>query len=492
MGPGSAILCVEADPSLAALARESFPSVLSMSEKIVLMESVSPEEVLLQARKMGRFRAASPIALSGGEGLNAALYGRMAALVSTDIENGWRNRAALMVMGRLWTRNIFANLAALPSIRPEAPPRFPGTVIVCGAGPSLEDAVPFISAHRASLSVVACDTALGSLLQAAIEPDLLVCLEGQAHNLADFIPLGIRPQRTIADLSSHPATFRALAGPKHLSFVSFTDSPFLRRLERALDSCGLPYVAMPPLGSVGVHAVHLARRMARGPVLAAGLDFSFEPGKTHARGCPSILSEERRLSRTSRWSGQFALSFRSRNFTAPCPPLPDGMRLISDPVLLSYAALLSEYGATEGAPLYDLRGRGPSIGAATMTFDEAAGLFDAPHGFAPSEAATHFGERGRGGVRNPSTETLEASLDGFLEAERMRLEEIRSVMKGRISMDGSRYSALLSEADYLYWSFPDADRAKELPRDFLNRLLPEIEFWIWRIESALAILREND
>ena len=166
MGPGSAILCVEADPSLAALARESFPSVLSMSEKTFSWKAFRRRKF---SCRRGRWVASAPRARSRcrgrREGLNAALYGRMAALVSTDIENGWRNRAALMVMGRLWTRNIFANLAALPSIRPEAPPRFPGTVIVCGAGPSLEDAVPFISAHRASLSVVACDTALGSLLQ---------------------------------------------------------------------------------------------------------------------------------------------------------------------------------------------------------------------------------------------------------------------------------------------------------------------------------------
>jgi hypothetical protein len=486
------MLCVEADPALAALARESIPATLSASGKVAFIESASPEEVAMRARSMGRFRAASSIALSGGEALNAELYRRMAALVSADIESGWRNRAALMVMGRLWMRNILANVAALPSIRPEAPPRFPGAAFVCGAGPSLEDALPFIVAHRESLSLVACDTALGSLLQSGIEPDLLVCLEGQAHNLSDFTPLGNRPLRSIADLSSHPATFRALAGTKHLSFAAFTDSPFLRRLERTLDSLALPYLAMPPLGSVGVHAVHLARRLARGPVFAVGLDFSFEPGKTHARGSPSILSEERKLSRVSRWNGQFALSFRTRSFAAPCAPLPDGMRLLSDPVLLSYAALLSEYRTAAGAALYDIRGRGPAIGATILTFDEVAGLLGDSRRLERPGEKSMLGDRGNEEAVRPPAEALSAALGVFLEGERSRLEEIRHAMKGRISMDASRYSTLLSDVDYLYWSFPDADRAKDLPRDFLNRLLPEIEFWSWRVESALDTLRESD
>ncbi|MDA8425830.1 MAG: DUF115 domain-containing protein [Treponema sp.] len=516
MGPGSAVLCVEADPALARLSREAMPPALSASERVSFLESDSPEEVLLHAQELGRFRAASVLALSGGEALNSALYDRMGALVSSEIASAWRNRASLMVMGRLWARNVFANLAELPFMRLEPPPRFPGAVVVCGAGPSLEEALPFISARRKSVSVVACDTALGSLLAAGIEPDLLVCLEAQAHNLADFTPLGASAQRTIADLSSHPATFRAVRGPKHLSFVSFTDSPFLRRLAGVLDSLGIPYLAMPPLGSVGVHAAQLALRLARGPVLATGLDFSFELGKTHARGTPGILSEERRLTRTGRWNAQYEISFRPRNLEAPCPPLPDGRRLLSDPVLLSYAELLagslaagslaagreSEERKTEAAALYDIRGRGPSIGAVSLTLEKAAALLDSPPLGATSLAAANGDAEGTGQAGaaapcapetglGPNGGALSAALDGFLAAERGRLEELREAMKGRARMSPERFSARLGEADYLYWSFPDADRVKELPQDVLNRLLPEIEFWIWRIDSASGTLREE-
>jgi hypothetical protein len=42
------------------------------------------------------------------------------------------------------------------------------------------------------------------------------------------------------------------------------------------------------------------------------------------------------------------------------------------------------------------------------------------------------------------------------------------------------------ESDYLWWGFPDQDRAAELPQDFLNRLVPQVEFWSDRIARLVA------
>ena len=99
------------------------------------------------------------VALSGGEALNADAYTAMAAALRSAFEASWRNRAALVVLGDRWAKNVFDNLAALAAIAPEPLPRFPGAVVVCGAGPSIEEALPFIRASRARLGVVVCDTA---------------------------------------------------------------------------------------------------------------------------------------------------------------------------------------------------------------------------------------------------------------------------------------------------------------------------------------------
>jgi len=478
MGPGSAVLCVEADPALAELARLFMPRALAEDGRIAFLEASSPGEAVEAANTLGAFRACSVLAPTGGEAFNATAYKAMAAALSADFESSWRNRAALTVLGDRWAKNIFDNIAALPAIAPEPLPCFPAAVVVCGAGPSVEDALPLICRSRSRLGVVACDTALGTLLSSGIEPDLVVCLEGQAHNLADFTCLGSGRIPLVADLSSHPTAFRAVRGRKYLTLVRITRSPFLSRVAAALSEAALPFLPAPPLGSVGVHATHIARRLARGPVLATGLDFSFEPGKTHARGCPSLLAEASRMDRLTRWPGQYAASFRERTLK-----LDDSRGgALSDPILLSYAAQLSDERATEAMPgLYDLRGRGPSIGGRSIGLAEAESLVAASSrdGGATMETAAEKQ------IGFDETRTANA-VAGLLDGEIRRLRELRLSMRGTKSLDKAEFRRRVLESDYLFWAFPDQDRARHLPQDFLNRLMVQVEFWTYRLETLAA------
>jgi hypothetical protein len=480
MGPGSALLCVEADPALADLARAHMPPELSSDPRLAFIECSRPEEAIEAALRLGSFRACVLCALSGGASLARDLYARMAALLGAELEASWRNGAALMVLGDRWARNILDNVAALPEIAPAPLPRLGGAAIVCGAGPSLEAVLPLVARHRDRLAVLACDTALGTLLGAGIEPDLVVCLEGQSHNLADFTPLGSRPTSLAADLSSHPATFRALRGPKHLSLVRITRSPFLDRLGAALAEAGIPAAAMPPLGSVGVHAVALARMAASGPLFAAGLDFSFERGKTHARGCPSLLAEELRLDRLTRWPGQYGASFRDRTMVLEGSGGPGGGRL-SDPILLSYAAVLAQGRGRE--PLYDLRGGGPDIGGRPLGLAGAEELLAAlPPRHAPARA--RGGDRDEGGPSPGRPDgRLRALARGLVLGELDRLTRLLGSMRGSRLLEREAFASLLHESDYLYWGFPDRDRAASLPQDFLNRLVPRMEHWASRLRG---------
>jgi len=492
MGEGSAVLCVEADPALAALARLRMPERLRDDARLAFLELHSVEAAIAAAASMGDFRSSSLVSLSGGQSLNASLYRAMAASLRDFFESEWRNRAALMTLGPRWASNILDNLAALPWIDPSPPPRFPGAVVVCGAGPSLESALPFVAEGASSgrLGVVACDTALGSLLASGIEPDLVVCLEAQAYNLGDFTCAGSRPLALAADLSSHPATFRAVRGPKHLSFVRITRSPFLDRVGEVLRSSGIPFLELPPLGSVGVHAFRLARLLSDGPILAAGLDFSFEPGKTHARGCPSLLAEEARLGRLTRWPAQFAVSFRDRNIRLD-PAGTDlggaGPRLITDPILLSYAALLSDTASAgaDDAPepgLYDIRGRGPSIGMRRVTLDRARTIVEAA---APMGSGASWGGGPVAGGQRPDSA---AAIASFLRGEAARLEGLRKALRGGTKIPREELARLVADVDYLYWGFPDQRRAGDLAQDFLNRLVPQLEYRAQRIEGLRGIM----
>ncbi len=486
MGPGSAALCVEADPELERMAREAMPPELASDRRLAFPRAATVEAALEAARSLGSFRACSLAALSGGESLNAPLYRAMAAALSSEFEAAWRNRAALMILGDRWARNVFDNAASLGEIAPEPIPRIPGPAAVCGAGASLESSLGLLrrASSRGELSIIACDTALGTLLSAGIEPDLTVCLEAQAHNLPDFTCLGSKPVRLVADLSSHPATFRAVRGPKHLTAVRITRSPFLSRIAAALEEGGVPALDAPPLGSVGVHAFQLARAVSGGPLFACGLDFSFLPGKTHARGCPPLKAEERRQARLRRWPGQYESSFRDRALR-----LPGG--LVSDPILLSYARLLSDIAGRgpEGGPeppaLYDLRGGGPSIGARALTLDEAEGLIERSASAARGAALTAGPVNGA--AFDPSRAA--AAMGSLIRGEIAMLERLRSSMRGKGLLPKEEFLALLTGLDYLWWDFPDQDRIADLPQDLMNRLVPRVESWLSRLPILLERAR---
>jgi len=241
-----------------------------------------------------------------------------------------------------------------------------------------------------------------------------------------------------------------------------------------LAALGLPWLAAPPLGSVGVHAVHAARRLGPGPVLAAGLDFAYERGKTHARGAPALQAEERRQTRLCRFPGQLGAAFKPG-----ARPAAPGSALLTDPVLTAYAALLAEEAAAPGPLLLDLRGRGLAIGGRAATYAEAAALLDAARGPRPADPA-------RGAAPAPGAATAADIGAAFIAEEGLRLSRLVAALKGRESLDGRAFLELVAGSDYLLWPFPDAHRLRALPQDLLNRLLVEAEYWRWKLGDIVS------
>lgn len=477
------LLCVEADPRLADLSRRFLPEEIRRDRRLRFVETLDPESLGKEARDLGVFRRVRLLKFSGGAAFHEAEYRRAAEFLDGEYLAAWKNRASLMAMGRLWIRNSFENLAALEEIAPTPLPRLRGPGFVCGAGPSLESALPLLARLKNRAWILACDTALPPLLARGIMPDLVVCLEAQAHNLADFVPLGNRRISLVADLSSHPATFRALRGPKHLSLVRVHEGAFTDRLA----ALGLPALSLPPLGSVGVHALHLARRIATGSVFALGLDFAFEAGKTHARGTPTLLAEEYALTRLHRWPRQNAAAFRHGVRSVPaCPGEAGGStqegRLLTDPVLSGYAALLAGESALPGPRIYDIRGRGLPIGAPRLNFEEVQALVRQE---APEKRKTG----GTEGVLWPSEAGKGAT---FLAGELDRLTELEAGLKGRRLLGREELARRLEELDYLLWPLPDAERVRALPQDLLNRVLIETEYWIWKLGDIIAAAEERE
>ena len=58
-------------------------------------------------------------------------------------------------------------------------------------------------------------------------------------------------------------------------------------------------------------------------------------------------------------------------------------------------------------------------------------------------------------------------------------------MHGSRLLETGAFRALVLESDYLWWGFPDQDRVHDLPQDFLNRLVPQVEYWLARLSAML-------
>lgn len=155
--------------------------------------------------------------------------------------------------------------------------------LIAAAGPSLDDAIPFIKAKRKGLFVIATDTAYLPLTRQGIMCDAVLSIDGQqvshSHFMADD---SARPDSSrtlfVMDLTSDSATVRHLkeAG-RRISFVrtghplSFYLAPDLP----LLDSGG---------GTVTIAACDWARQAGFLHIAVAGADFAYIGGKPYSRG----------------------------------------------------------------------------------------------------------------------------------------------------------------------------------------------------------------
>lgn len=487
--PDSTIIAVEADEQLMRVAIENSAELRGRFPALHLIRCDSSESLIHYYRQLGPHKRLIPLVLSGGYEMHRAVYEKMASALGSWLATQSRNRIAAVRMGRLWLRNTISNLAnmrwdqVLPNYQDKRP------VLIAGAGPSLKAALPFIRQMQDTFHVMACDTAIGPLAAAACRIDSVICLEGQIHNLHDFLPLSRRPVLLFSDISAHPSGFREIDGNIILLASSWTENHFLKRLAEL----GLPLLKVPPLGSVGVLALHLAIQLFTGPIYIAGLDFSYTPGQTHCPGSPIDYYESGRENRLYRraWSWQ-------QSYGSQVQKLADGQ--LGTPVLSMYAGMARELisGLQQrepDRPVYDLRGTScTELGALRLKAPD----FSLPE---PQTSDSGIGQTtvelaGKTSDRIYTTRSERASTlapawqsvcTTFLQNELELIQTLRKTLRGEDS--GRDLSELTSELDYLYSHFPDAERVKLGQLDALKRLAAEAAYWEGRLQAALSAAR---
>lgn len=313
--PGVPLVVIEPDPGLAraaAEARDLAPLAADPAVRIVVgsgpaeaqaaMDGLPPEG-LLELRLAAEVRRAP-------EGFRAAQGALRSFQLRRDI-----NANTLARFGRLWVRNLAANLAAFladPGVG-ELAGIFDGMpAVVLAGGPTLDDLLPLLPAIAERAVLVSVNTPLAACLAAGVHPDAVTVVDPQfwASRYLDWTDR--YRGWIVAEPSTHPRVLRRRA---NRMFIASSLFPLGERLEEAVGAKG----KLGAGGSVATAAWDLARLMGARPIHAAGLDLSFPGLRTHCRG--TFFAEARRAAagRTSPLEGwQFATLRDIGLFPAPC------------------------------------------------------------------------------------------------------------------------------------------------------------------------------
>jgi hypothetical protein len=470
--PNSAILCVEADGELYELTEKSIEGALTANRRLRVTNICGTAELCVFVREAWgarAFRYVEIIRFSGGWQLFPELYDSLCDALRREIAVDWGNALTLARLGRLYIRNALRNLSLLPRLPSLAELSFGAApVLVLGAGPSLDETLDAL-AERFQLTqtdrhfkIVCVDTCLGSLKDRGIIPDLVVILESQHWNLRDFTGCYGWQVPFAVDLSALPQSARVLAGDGFMFMTPWTP---LRLFERLSNARLLP-VVVPPLGSVGLTAVEIARRLTSGKIICAGLDFSFFPDKYHARSTPghrTLLNSQNRFKRIFNPAAYVQSSIAAVS--------KSGLPVYTNPAMKNYRDLFEqEFG---GDPrIFDIEGTGLQLGVKSLSMEEAMSLL--------VKMDTQFLSQRRGGAEAQGEEELRKTdiINSFVEGEVGRLKELRSLLTGEAAGDDERLNVLIGECDYLWAHFPDYAAGRRPPLSdisFLKRLRMEID-----------------
>ncbi|MCL2805539.1 MAG: DUF115 domain-containing protein [Treponema sp.] len=185
--------------------------------------------------------------------------------------------------GKRWLRNFFNNLNNVKKIVLYRQTNLP--VIVTGAGPGLEQALPLIAKMQDSCLIIAASSSILALSSYGITADIVIATDGGAWALRHIYPLyrHIARQYDFASQSIIAANLCAAlpSQTKDTPFLLINDGSFWQSI--IFNKLTFPSVIIPQKGTVSASALELAMQLSSGGIYLAGLDFSFSGIRTHVK-----------------------------------------------------------------------------------------------------------------------------------------------------------------------------------------------------------------
>jgi hypothetical protein len=209
-----------------------------------------------------------------------SLYSELERHIKVELNSLINDSLTIAKFSVLWLKNFFKNVGTLTHIRPVSSLYncSSGSVIITGAGPSLDCAIIHIKKKRKDFFLIATDASFKPLVRNGITPDLLVSMDPGPHVYSHFSGLDSNA------LSNIPAVLSFLSFPKVFElfrdrYIFFTLHPttYFYPSEYLKDT--VIFSAM----SVASLALKVALQMGFEYVLLAGFDFSYPGIRLYAK-----------------------------------------------------------------------------------------------------------------------------------------------------------------------------------------------------------------
>jgi hypothetical protein len=223
-------------------------------------------------------------------------YLRLLSETADFIKRVDANKRTARNFGRRWVSNFFKNLRLLRNI--VSYPPLTRSIIVTGAGPSLEDSMPLLREMKAGGGLIlASSSSVPALFAGGLAPDLVISTDGGGWALFHLYE-GIRKGTAALSPPFDLAASLTAALPSQcgdLPLLPIGDGSLWQ--DRLLRELGVPFIALPQRGTVTASALDLAFFLTRGRVFIAGMDLSHRDIRTHARPYSFERFQEERANR---------------------------------------------------------------------------------------------------------------------------------------------------------------------------------------------------
>ena len=228
-----------------------------------------------------------------------AVYGKVyLSLVEETvsfIKRADANTRTTKAFGRRWFMNFLKNSCLIKNVI--CPASFSIPIVVAGAGPGLESAIPLIRGEvsRSKIFILAAASSVMCLKAANINPDMVISTDG-----GNWAALHIHECYRGGNYSGGSGAFpiavsmtAALPSQcEEMTFLPIADGSIWQTL--ILEKLDIPFVTLPQRGTVSASAIDLAFSLTNGSIYIAGMDLANNDIRSHARPYSfDRLSEEK-------------------------------------------------------------------------------------------------------------------------------------------------------------------------------------------------------